>query len=406
MENKKRKYAQLIIKKGVNMQSGGKIRINSDIKTAEFARIIMEEAYALGALDVVISWSDEPSNRLHYLNAPDEIFDVFPSWKVTQAEYYLDNNYATIHIVSDDPYALEGVDMGKVVRFQKASMKPMEKVRDRSFSNELPWTIAGVPSMEWASIVFPDSEQPIDDLWEAIFKVCRVNETDPLAAWDTHIEELNIRLKVLNDYQFKTLHYTNQMGTDFYIDLPNNHIWSSAYEASQKGGMFIANIPSEEVYTTPHLATARGIVYSTMPLNYNGNLLKDIVLTFEDGKVITATASQGEEFLKKILAIDEGASRLGEVALIADNSPISNNGILFYETLYDENASCHLALGKGFKELVKGTEDLDKEACKQLGINDSLIHIDFMIGSPDLQITGITNDGKEVFVFKEGNWSL
>lgn len=407
-DNKLRKYAELVVKTGINIKKDQILIVNAPIECADFARQISEVAFEAGAKDVVIRWNDEVSSRIRYLKAPDEIFDTFPSW---QKEFYLSyvrEDAAFLSISASDPEALKGVDPMRIQRYSKAFDASVREYRTRLMNNINVWCVASVPTPAWAKKVFPN--EPIDvamnKLWDAIYEAVRVNEADPVAAWEAHKTQLKTRMNYLNEMNFKSLRYTNQLGTDLVVDLPDHHIWIGGSDFTPEGHEFIANMPTEEVFTAPHRTGVNGRVVSSMPLNFNGSLIDGFELTFEYGKVVSYQAEVGYEHLKSLLETDEGSVYLGEVALVQNDSPISNMGILFYNTLFDENASCHLALGKAYPVCVKEGENMSPEELIQNGINDSMTHEDFMVGTSDLSIVGTTHDGREIQIFKDGNFAF
>jgi aminopeptidase len=303
---------------------------------------------------------------------------------------------------------MKGVDPSRISRQAKARGNALEAYRSAQMSNKHTWCVASVPTSAWARKVFPGMAEPqaVEALWQAIFASVRVDQADPVDAWHRHQEALNVRLRFLNDAQFAALRYRNALGTDLTVKLPDNHIWFGGGDECAAGYVFMANLPTEEVFTMPHRQGANGRIVSSMPLNHNGNLIEDFWFSFKDGVVVDYGASQGLPILKELLETDEGARMLGEVALVPHDSPISNQRILFYNTLFDENASCHFALGKAYPTCIQGGTDMDKLQLATAGVNDSLIHVDFMVGSADLCITGIRKDGSEQAVFIDGNFAI
>lgn len=402
------KYADLVVKTGVNIQQGQTLVIISPIECAEFARVMGEKAYQAGARDVVISYKDELFSKIRFLQAPEEVFEEFPAW---QKEFYLSyvkQGAAFVSIAASDPEILKDVNPERVAKVQKASSIALQEYRERLMSNKNCWCVVSIPTKSWAKKVFPNLgiEQAMEALWQAIFKAVRVDQENPVAAWSQHTNNLKKSADFLNSQQFKLLRYKNSLGTDFEIELPADHIWLGGAEHTTEGIEFVANMPTEEVFTLPKKHGANGKVVSSMPLNYNGNLIENFSLTFKEGKVVAFTAEQGYEVLKKLIETDEGSCYLGEVALVPYDSPISNAKILYFNTLFDENASCHLAIGKAYPICIKNGENLSKEELEQLEVNDSLTHVDFMIGTPDLEIIGVTMDGREIPVFTQGNFAL
>jgi len=402
------KYADLIVKTGVNIQKGQTLVISSPIECASFARMMAEVAYLAGARDVVISYKDELFSKLRFLQAPEEIFTEFPDW---QKEFYLSyvkQGAAFISIAASDPELLKEVNPDRVAKVQKASNVALQEYRERLMSNKNPWCVVSIPTKSWAKKVFPSlsEDEAMEELWEAIFKTVRVDAGDPVAAWSHHKNKLKVSADFLNSKQFKFLRYKNSLGTNLEIELPENHIWLGGSEYTPEGVEFIANMPTEEVFTLPKKTGVNGLVVSSMPLNYNGNLIEQFSLTFKAGKIIEFTAVKGYEVLKKLIETDEGSSYLGEVALVPYDSPISNAKILYYNTLFDENASCHLAIGKAYPVCIENGKNMTQQELDQSGVNDSLTHVDFMIGTQDLEIIGVTAQGVEIPVFTNGNFAL
>jgi aminopeptidase len=400
------KYAQLLVKTGVNIQKDQTLVINSPIECASFARNIALIAYKEGARDVVINWKDELFSKIRYLHAPEVIFEEFPEW---QKEFYLSNarkGAAFISIAAADPELMIDVDPKRIAKANKASSIALKEYRERLMSNKNSWCVASIPTKSWAKKVFPElnENEAVEKLWEAIFMSVRVDTANPVASWENHKMNLKRSTDFLNTNNFKFLHYKNSLGTDLEIELPENHIWLGGSEQTPDGIEFIANMPTEEVFTLPKKAGVNGKVVSSKPFNYNGNIIDKFYLIVKNGKIIDFDAEKGLETLKSLIETDEGSQFFGEVALVPHNSPISQSNILFYNTLFDENASCHLAIGKAYP-CIKGADKMDEKALEEAGINDSLVHEDFMIGTADLEITGITWSGEEIPVFRKGNFA-
>ncbi len=406
MQSNLEKYAELLVRTGINIQEDQLLVINSPIDAADFTRLISTKAYEAGAKEVIIRWIDEKSSKIRFDMAKDEVFDEFPEWLKTMLDGYADKGAAFMSIVASDPELMKDVDPKRMSRQQKALGKGLEYYRTRMMTNQNVWCVAAIPSIAWAKKVFPEVsvDVALDKLWEAIFKAVRVDQEDPVAAWDKHQENLNRRLDFLNNHHFSALRYKNSAGTDLTLELPEEHRWVGGGDKGPHGKVFFANMPTEEVFTLPKANGVEGTVVSSMPLNYNGNLIEDFRFTFSDGKVVDFDARKGKEVLKELLDTDEGAKHLGEIALVPYDSPISNQNILFYNTLFDENASCHFALGKAYPGCIQGGDELSKEALKDKGANDSLTHVDFMVGTKDLEIYGIKENGEEIPVFEDGNF--
>lgn len=402
------KYARLIVKIGVNIQKGQTLVVSSPIEAAEFTRLIAKTAYLEGAKDVVINWTDELFSKIRYMHAPGEIFDTFPEWRKQLYMSYAAEKAAFLSIYAEDPELMKDVEPDRMIRAHKASSTALKEYRRMQMNNELVWCVASIPTKAWARSVFPNcgEDQAVEKLWEAIFKTVRADQTDPVAAWEEHKSNLKKSMDFMNSNKFKYLQYKNSAGTDLKIELPEDHLWVGGSDYTNYGIEFIANMPTEEVFTLPKRSGVNGKVVSSKPLNYNGNLIDKFSLTFKDGKVVDFSAEKGYDTLRMLLEADEGSRYLGEVALVPYDSPISKSNILFYNTLFDENASCHLALGKAYTPCLKNGDKLTEEELKKLEVNDSLIHEDFMVGTEDMEITGITADGKEVPVFRKGNFAF
>ncbi|RQD68087.1 MAG: aminopeptidase [Tindallia sp. MSAO_Bac2] len=400
------KYAETVIKIGVNLQQGEKLVIKSPIETAEFARTLATFAFEAGAGDVIIDWKDELYSKIRYQKAPKDVFDSFPQWKKDFHMQLAEDGAAFISIAANDPELMKDVNPDVLMRHQKTINTALKEYRDRLMGNKNAWNVIAFPTKSWAKKVFPTltEEKAVEKLGDAIITSVRADLSDPVAAWETHKRNLKERMDFMNHHQFKKLHFQNKLGTDLTLELPEGHLWTAGAEVTQDGIDFIANMPTEEVFTLPHRDGANGRVVSSKPLPYNGNLIEDFSLTFQNGEVIDFSAAKGYETLKGLLETDEGSLRLGEVALVPHDSPISNSGILFFNTLFDENASCHLALGKAYPVCLKDGNKMTPEELASAGVNESLVHEDFMIGTSDMNIVGIRKDGKEISIFKDGNF--
>ena len=407
-ENLLKKYAKLAIYQGVNVQKNQTLVISSPIECAKFTRMLVEEAYIKGAKEVVVQWNDELTGKLKYKYSPMEVFETVPEWVKESRLSYAKEGACFLSISASDPELLKDVDPKKVATFRKASSIASREFSSRLMSNENAWSIVSIPTVGWAKKVFPNvsEDEAVEKLWNAIFKIVRVDSQDPVKAWEEHKNTLKKNMDFLNSKRFKSLHYTNSLGTDLIIQLPEKHLWAGGAEFTQDGTEFIANMPTEEIFSMPKKTGVNGKVVSSMPLNYGGNLINNFSLTFKDGKVVDFSAEEGYETLKNLLDTDEGAKYLGEVALVPYNSPISNSNIIFFNTLYDENASCHLAFGKAYSLCIKDGEKMSEEELLKEGANDSLTHVDFMIGTKDLKITGTTYDNEKFDIFVNGNWAF
>lgn len=399
------KYAKVIVKVGANVQENQVVCLRTQVACIDLAREIVKACYQAKAKYVMVQFSDDLINREYYLNASDEVIcDVFDH-VVKQHEYLMNENACLISISSPTPHVYEGIDPMKFKNASIASNKKLGFFRNYTMSNQGQWVVVSYPTQAWADEVFKDDENAFDKLLDAILKASRVSiDNDPVKEWEEHIKRLDFHNKILNEYNFKTLKFKNSLGTDLSVDLVENHIWGGGGEKAQNGVWFAPNIPTEETFTMPHSHGVNGRVYSTKPLNYNGSLIEDFYLDFKDGCVVNYHASKCEDALKALLETDDGAKRLGEVALISHDSPISNMNILFYNTLFDENASCHLALGNAYTMNIKDGYVLSEEELIKRGYNKSIVHVDFMFGSHDMSVVGVCHDGKLVEIFKDGNF--
>lgn len=407
MEEKLKEYARLAVVTGLAVKPGQEVMISASVEVADFVHLVMEQAYKAGASDVVVEWMDNEAAKLRYQHSYMEKISQCPEWTSLMRNTMAQRGAAFLSIRSDDPRVLADVDPKKPAAAQKASRNACGPFVEAHRNGTMPWCIIGAASPKWAQAVFPDlpEQEALDRLWDAIFQTARVDSGDAVAAWEAHRQEFQKRIAWLNEQAFDALHYQNSLGTDLTVGLLPGGIWCGG-GATADGRWHFMNLPTEEVYTAPHRERTEGTVYSSMPLNFNGNLIDQFYLTFEKGRVVDFGAKQGEEVLRSILEMDEGAKYLGECALVPYDSPISNLGILFYNTLYDENASCHLAVGSGISEAIEGGMSKSREELLQVGINDSLTHVDFMFGTADLSITGIRPDGTRVPVFQNGNWAF
>ena len=407
--NKKilKKYAHLLIKKGINVQKGQEVIIMADLDQPEFVKLCVEEAYKAGAAYVSVEWNYPEIAKLTINNASYERLAQFTDIEKAKWEYKVSKMPCLLYIESSDPDALKGINQEKNTKIRSAKFQYIKHYRDQ-IDNKYQWCIAAVPSVAWAEKVFPGDKgnKAVKKMWDAILSTSRVNG-NPCKAWDEHNRVLAEKCDYLNSLQLKTLHYKASNGTDLTVGLLDNVLWMGGGEHAQGSGIYFnPNIPSEECFTSPKKGEAEGIVHSSKPLSYNGEIIDKFWIRFEKGKAVEWGAEQNADLLGKMLTIDENAGYLGECALIPYDSPINNTGILFYNTLFDENASCHLAIGRGFTNLVKDYDKYTLEELNNMGINYSLTHVDFMIGTDDLCIEGETYDGKKVTIFKDGNWAF
>ncbi len=400
------KYAELGVKVGVNIQPGQTLVVNAPISSAKFVRLISKKAYEVGAKNVHVEWNDDEITRIKYDHAPEEAFKEFPIWKAKGFEELAEAGAAFLSVVSTNPDLLEGVDINKIATANKTAGLAMKKFRNYTMTDQVSWSILAIPSEAWAAKVFPnkDGSEQVDLLWEAIFKATRVDLEDPIQAWKEHDTNLQERVKYLNEKRYKKLYY-KAPGTDLTIELPEGHIWIGGGGENKDGVYFFANMPTEEVFTLPLKEGVTGTVSSTKPLNYQGSLIENFKLTFAKGKIVDFSAAKGYENLKHLVETDEGSHYLGEVALVPHNSPISDTDIIFFNTLFDENASCHLAIGSAYTPCLEGGAAMSEEELKQKGANTSLTHVDFMVGSAKLDIDGELADGTLEPIFRNGNWT-
>ena len=403
-----RKYAKLAVRKGVNLKKGQGCAIYAQVEQHEFAEMVAEEAYRAGAKWVQVFWQDQAVRKLDLRHQTVTQLSRVEEWEKVQQQMFVDQLPARIHISSEDPDGLKGVSVPKMQKAQAARSTVLRPYR-KAIDNKHQWTIIAVPSKKWAKKVFPGVRASVaeEKLWEAILQTVRVTpDNDPEAAWDQHNATLQEKSGKLNALDLDYLHYTAPNGTDFKCWLIPGAKWEGGGATILDGTFYNPNMPTEEVFTSPLKGKCEGTLVSTMPLSYQGNLIENFSITFENGRAVSCKAQQGQELLEKMLHMDEGASMLGELALVPHDSPVSNTGILIYNTLFDENAACHVALGFGFPECVEGFESMTDQELQEKGVNDSIIHVDFMIGSKDLDITGYTRDGKAVQIFKNGNWAI
>ncbi|HFP6554533.1 TPA: aminopeptidase [Enterococcus faecalis] len=402
-----KKYARLIAETGVNVQDNHTVVLQISVDQAPLARLITEEAYRLGAAEVIVQWSDETIQREFLAHAATDRIENVPQYKIDQTDDWIAKGASRISVVSSNPDALAGVDAQRVAAFQAANGKALVNLRKATQANKVSWTVVAAASEGWAAKVFPElatSEEQVDALWNEIFKTTRIYEENPVIAWNIHDKKLQEKAAELNEQQFTALHYTAP-GTDLTIGLPKNHLWEGAGSYNARGEEFMANMPTEEVFTAPDSRRVDGYVSSTKLLSYAGTIISGMKFTFKDGKVVDFSAEQGEEALKNLLAIDEGAKHLGEVALVPDPSPISQSGLIFYNTLFDENASNHLAFGSAYAFNLQGGTEMSEEELAEAGLNRSQTHVDFMVGSDKMNIDGIKEDGTIVPVFRNGDWA-
>lgn len=400
------KYAQLIVEVGVNVQKGHTIVLSIAVDQAPLARLITKKAYELGAAEVVLQWTDDKINKEFFLHAAEDRLTDIPQYIVDRGDDWIAKGASRISVVSSSPDALAGTDTDRVAKYQAASGKALKNIRQATQANKISWTVVAAAGEDWAQKVFPElsAEDAQAKLWDEIFKTTRVYSDDPVAAWKAHDEKLASKAAELNKEQFTALHYTAP-GTDITIGLPKNHLWEGAGSFNSRNEKFMANMPTEEVFTAPDSRRVDGVISSTKPLSYAGNIISGMKFTFKDGKVVEFSAAEGQDVLAKLLDTDEGAKHLGEVALVPDPSPISQSGIIFFNTLFDENASNHLAFGSAYAFNLQGGTEMTEEELDAAGLNRSHTHVDFMVGSDQMNIDGIKADGTSVPVFRNGDWA-
>ncbi len=406
--NKKRlkNYARLIAKAGVNVQKGQEVLITAELDQPEFVRMVADECYRLGASKVSVDWTYQPLMRSDVRYCSGKVLGHLEDWQIERWEHQAKVLPCKIYLISEDPDGLNGINQKKYAAAMRERAATIKPIRNR-MENRYQWCIAAVPGNAWAKKLFPDTRvsTSVEKLWSAILDTSRVDD-DPVAAWDRHNEDLQSRCDYLNSLKIRELHYKAANGTDFRVGLLPNALFCAGGERTLGGTYFNPNIPTEEVFTSPRRGDADGIVYSSKPLSYGGQLIENFRIRFEGGRAVEVGAEKGEELLREIIGMDEGAAYLGECALVPYESPINKTGILFYNTLFDENAACHLALGRGFTNLIRDYEKYSEEELHKMGINDSIVHEDFMIGTPDLSITALTEDGKTVEIFKNGTFAF
>ncbi|MBB3112092.1 aminopeptidase [Paenibacillus phyllosphaerae] len=399
-------YAALAVEIGVNVQPGKDLYITAQISAAEFVRAAAKHAYTIGAKQVHVEWIDNQLVRTRFELAPEDSFGDYPAWQVQGRLEVAKEGGSFLTVISEDPDLLAGIDPKRLGSYEKARQAAFTPVRAYTMTNKAAWAIVGVPSQAWANKVFPGlpEAERVDALWNAIFAATRVDEADPIAAWRAHAAKLDEKAAWLNEQRFTELRY-RAPGTELSIGLDAKHIWKSAGSVTTSGTTFIPNLPTEEVFTSPDRSRVNGTVTSSKPLSYNGTLIDNFSLTFKDGQVVDFTAEKEYDSLKNLIDTDEGSKFLGEVALVPHRSPISDTNLLFFNTLFDENAACHLAIGFGFPFCLDGGLTMSKEELAAHGLNQSLTHVDFMIGRADLDIDGVRADGTVEPIFRAGNWA-
>lgn len=402
------KYAALAIEVGVNVQPGQTLVVTAPLLAADFVRKTVKKAYEAGAKTVLVDWFDDEVTRIKFELAPSEAFKEYPMWRAKGWEEMAANNAAFfLWIIADNPDLLKGIEPQRIADASKASSTAMQQFRSYTMSDKVSWSIVAVPSKEWADKVFPEVEEKlrVGALWDAIFRAIRADLENPVEAWKEHTNTLDSKADRLNERRYKLLHY-RAPGTDLKVELPKGHIWVSGGSVNAQGAPFVANMPTEEVFTTPLKTGVNGTVASTKPLSYRGNLIENFSFTFKDGRIVDFQAEKGYENLKSLVETDEGSHYLGEAALVPHKSPISDTNLIFFNTLFDENASNHLAIGNSYAFCLEGGKTMSREELSEHGLNESLTHVDFMIGSAEMDIDGIREDGQSEPVFRKGNWAF
>ena len=402
------KLAELVVKKGANVQKDQPVVIRANVQDAAFVKKVVKRAYEAGARYVSVEWHDDDLTKMSYQYESVEVLSEIPQWRYDKTKYQHDGGACYITILSEKPGVMADVDSEKIKAANMAYYTKMADLIPYTMNNIGQWSVIGVPSVEWAKVVFPDlsEEEAFEKLGDALFAVTRVTEdNDPVADWDLHDKELIAHAETLNAYKFKKLHFTGETGTDLEVELMDGHIWVGGGCTTPGGVYFDPNMPTEECFTMPKKTGVNGIVYASKPLDYEGKVIDGFWLRFENGKVVDFGAKERQDSLAQLLSFDEGSSYLGEVALVPYDSPISQSGILFFNTLYDENAACHLAFGRPYPENLEGGVEMSKEDLAARGANDSMQHLDFMIGTRGMNIDGVQADGTVVPVFRNGNWA-
>ena len=408
-EEKKEEYARLIVKIGVHVRKGQTVFLSCPVECYAFGRLVARYAYEEGAEQVYVEYEDDVLKKYKLDHAPLSVFESYPEWEALKKNTMAKTDVAFLHLIGSDPEAFKGADGKKLAAGMKAAHEALKDYYKLQSTMGFKWSIAAVPTKAWAVRVFPENngDVAVTRLWDAIFGSVRIGDGPSIEKWMEHANDLHQKCKAMNGFRFKTLHYENSLGTDFTVGLVKNHIWEGGADIDKKdGGRFFANMPTEEIFTMPDMRKAEGRLVASLPLSYRGNLIDRFEFTFHEGKVTEYKAEKGLEALKMLLESDEGSLRLGECALVPYPCPVSEQGILFLETLFDENAACHFALGACYETNVKGGESMTEEELREVGANQSMNHVDFMVGTEDLRITGTTEDGREITVFENGTWAF
>lgn len=404
-----KKYAKVMVKIGLNIGDKDILVINSPVETYEFTRLVVEEGYLAGAKEVIVHWTDEIVKRDRYKYGTDDIFSIFPKWQVESLDYYARQGACFLSIYAEDPELLKGINPERISKYTTLRRKEMKEVSDKFMTNENRWSVVSIPTVAWAKKVFPklNDKNAMESLWELIFRANRIYDGNPIHSWNEHNKKLESRKNFMNSKKFKKLYYKNSLGTDLIIELHKEHIWAGGMDKDKNGISFMANIPTEEIFTMPYKTGVNGVVISSKPLVYNGTSINNFKVKFKDGFVVEYHAEEGEETLKELLETDKNSKYLGEVALVSYDSPISKTGIIYYNTLFDENASCHLAFGEAYSSCIENGSSYKEDSERdKVGMNSSLTHEDFMIGTEDLSIVGELENGEKIEIFKNGNWAF
>ena len=401
------KYADLIVNIGLGLHKGDNLTIRLSEDSLPLARLIARKAYQVGVGDIQLNFSDDSITLDRFLEAPDASFETYPDYQVDFSEKLFQDNHHVLSLVTPNPDLLKPADPARIAKWQKVAGLASKRVMKYTMQNKVKWCVVGVACPAWAEAAFPElpEQEAMQKLWQNIFLATRIDQPDPVAAWDDHDHKLKAHRDFLNEARFDRVHYQGP-GTDLMVGLAKNHIWEGGSAFSEAGDRFFPNIPTEEVFSMPDADRVDGTLRATMPLSVRGQIVDDFHFTFKDGRVVDYGAGVGKQILEDLLNTDEGARHLGEIALVADNSPISNTGVLFKSTLIDENASCHFALGAAYSENLAGATERSEEENRKLGMNDSIIHVDFMVGSKDVTVTGIKADGSEIVLLQDGEWMI
>lgn len=404
-EDRLNSYAELLVRVGVNLQPGQKLIVRANVDDAALVRKVVDVAYGLGSPYVEVFWADGATSRSRFLKAPAGSFGIIPEYRAQGMVQLAEEGAASLAITSEDPDLLAGVNPENVATFQAAWRQAVRPYMNLSMSDKIAWCVAGAASPGWATKAFPGlpEAEAMEALWQAIFTATRITTADPVGEWHKHNEQLRLMKEKLNERRYAAVHFKGP-GTDLKVGLADGHKWDGGVSHTPQGNPFVANMPTEEVFTAPHSQRVDGVVRASMPLSYNGNLIDDFTLTFEGGKVVKAVAGKGQAVLDSILDSDEGARRLGEVALVPASSPIAQAGILFLNTLFDENAASHIALGRGYDMTVEGSGSMNEAEKRATGLNDSSVHVDFMIGSAEMDVDGVKQDGSTEPLMRQGAW--